>query len=666
MISFIDRVRQSMVTHPVQRGFSLSQWEKQFNEHDNHDEPDKMLYEIGKWVFDRLEEIRCKLRELPLGNIPAQGFSRYICGALNLAAKGLSLKRVTFQAEGIVVSEALIQAKLPANEVRAAASLDEILIQTIDGGRYPLIHSLSTTANERKKTKSEVDLAIIQLLIHLGQYYDIVEGIWGNALWHGLQMVHTDSAIIFAPRDVHYSMNRAVSIFRRETLNNQIAQYAVQFWNSTPLSKREAYVHSVPKVRVVGAGRARRLHIYHRAKELKRAPLSLILRMIWQDEYLGPLITQSLPKHPELCVEDLLRAWETLRSLAEETLDRYPPPKERLLGFGEILPYATAYQEKDISALLQRALGINSRKAELIVSLLKFDANPRCELWSHPLVETLRGQLTLVVAPLLYGNIIRCVERWMKNGGLAIESKGPAFEKEVRRYVSDTGQDSPIKEAVYVHPDAFSINVGKETEEIDLIFVVGERIIIGEIKCQMFPTEALEYFEYYTTLNEAAIQAKRKANFVRHHLDVVLPRLQIPYSLPVGEAVVMPCVVPNQPLGVGFPIEGVPVVDLPIILRYLEGKWEQFVIFDPDGKKRHVGKTTYLYRNQKEASSGLPDYLLNPPQIQFFKQFAKVRELPMPPLNTGEPVVLTLTTEVRLPLGEAEFKTTEEPIQRNL
>lgn len=657
---FIHKARKSAVPQPTQRRFTLKKWEQAFNSATPHSEADEAVYEIGKWVFGRLENIRQQIAQLPLGNIPLKGLPKYICGALNLTAKDLSQKHVDFASQGFYFAEQFIQAKLPRSKISAPASPDEVLTQTVDGARYPLAHALSSTLEDHPRSDDEVDLALIQTLMLFGEYYDIVEGIWLHALWHGLRMTKAPAAIVFSPEDPEHDENHAVSVYRRQTLQYQAIQFCIGFWKQTPLAQRGANVRSLPRVLITGSGKSRKLSIHHSDEDCDSPPISTILRVVWQDEYLDPLMTQTMPRLPTLTLENLLSAWQTLRSLAEVTLSRYPIPKERLCRFGEMLPYATVYRESELVSLLRESLGVPLATAKQILSLLRFDPDPRCELWSHPLVEVSPGRYTLVVAPLLYGNVLRCVEHWMRIGGLDLSSRGPAFERQVRKQVAEGCQESILSASAYVHPSSFSLKVDTQEEEIDMVLAVGCCIVIAELKCQVFPSEALDYHDYYETLQGAAEQAKRKAAFVREHLEEFITRINMQYSLAVSETVVVPCVITNQPIGVGFPVDSVAVADLPIILRYLDGKWEQFVLFDGRGNKSQVGKTTRFYGNPDEAGRRLADYLLDPPQIRFFRNFVEVRELPCPPLSANELPFVTLTTQVRLPVGDREYKNAQQ------
>jgi len=656
MDKFVDKLRNSMTPHPTQRSFTLAKWEIAYLASLPHSESDKAVYTVGSWVFDRLECIRQQLADLPLGNIPEKDLPKYICGALNLFAKRLAQKHVNFETQGHFMPEQLIQAKLPKTRIAEPATPDEVMTQTVDGARYPLSHALLAPSSTRKKTKCRVDLALIQTLILLGEYYDIIETIWLHSLWHGLRMDTSPAVTVFSPQDLPHDENRSVSEYRRQALQSQAIQLSVGFWKSMSVEQKREHVSSLPRVRITGSGKSRKLMIHQSGEDCDSPPVSTIMRVVWQDEYLDPLMTQGMPRLPGLTLESLLTAWETLRSLAVATLMRYPMPKEQLCKFGEMAPYATAYGQNELVSLLRQALGVSPNTARQVLSLLTFDESPRCELWSHPLVEISKGRYVLLVATLLYGNVLRCVEQWMHSGGIDLGERGPEFEQQVRKEVTNGFRESTLNGTSYVHQTSFLFKVGKQREEIDVVLAVGSCIVVAEVKCQVFPSEALDFHIHYSTLKGAAQQAKRKADFVRENLADFISGIDLQYSISASDITVIPCVISNQPFGIGFPIDGVAVTDLPILLRFIDGKWEQFVLFDECGRKSQTGKTTHFYKNANEAGGSLSQYLLDPPQIRFLRNFVKVRKLSCPALNEETPPFVTLITEVRLPVGDKEYE----------
>lgn len=284
MKPFKEKVRYEKVIHPTQRGFSLNTWKSIYNLCTDQDEADHSIMQIGEWVFQQLESIRLILRELPLGSISQKQLPSYICGAINLQAKDLSLLEFANNEEDLLVIEQQIQAMLPQTDISSPAFPDEIITQTIDGVRYPLYQALKFKQEDTTITDKEVDLKLIQTLILLGEYYDIVEGIWMRALWEGSRMKITTNKVIFSPENMENSMNLAVSEYRRQALQLQSIHISLGAWKRMASKDRESLLLEIPQVRITKVGKRKRLSVFFDCTNSSVPPLSLIRRIVWEQE----------------------------------------------------------------------------------------------------------------------------------------------------------------------------------------------------------------------------------------------------------------------------------------------------------------------------------------------------------------------------------------------
>jgi hypothetical protein len=177
----------------------------------------------------------------------------------------------------------------------------------------------------------------------------------------------------------------------------------------------------------------------------------------------------------------------------------------------------------------------------------------------------------------------------------------------------------------YVAPD--TVFVGPNREEIDLLIRIGRLLLVGEAKCQFFPVEALDLYRSRERLREGSAQAVRKAEAVRNSLH----ELQSTTGLSDTHSVtVLPFVLSNHVLGSGYPIDGVPVVDLlylSILLR--QGFLRIGVVMDRNGEV-DPGDTIRFYTDQADAERRLPQLLAEQPVVQVFEPLVQRRMRPLP------------------------------------
>lgn len=102
---------------------------------------------------------------------------------------------------------------------------------------------------------------------------------------------------------------------------------------------------------------------------------------------------------------------------------------------------------------------------------------------------------------------------------------------------------------------------------------------------------------------------------------------QLGYSAPENPKIAC-CVLTNSAVYSGFPIDNVPIVDLPILGAFFKNEYVK-------AESRHQGKSVFrhaiqFYKDANEAGAVLHDYLSSPPQLSDTKQFVHKREVCFP------------------------------------
>ncbi len=659
MGEFLENVRNGRRTgirHPTQRGFSTDQWTKAYNQH-SADERDKAVYEVGIWIYSRLQRVREKLAEIPIPQgIPRSTRVLLFCGGLNFSTAEITSKKFPASKEEGYIAEQLIQARIRGNRLGADGSPDEFLPVHIDGGRFSLVFdALKAPEIQEHVSESEEEiLRRVQTRLWGGQYYDMLENLWLECLWQGLKLETEDGVDRIVSTDTLFTINLAVSLFRRDSLNSQAIQHIYNLWRTALSRDNKLAVAHVPKVSVTGSGKKKRYSVIFPKEAPDEPPIIAVMRLVVEDRYFADIVNLELPKYPALTVNRLLLAWAALLSLADTCIARFPPITE-VKTIGKLKLYSPVFKRADLIPVMSAAAETDRTTGGQILSLFTLEDDPRCDPWTHPLIPVDGSRYAMLVAPPKFGNPLRCIEQWIVAGGLNLDSKGPLFEAHARDTLRQASDAANHLKHTSVVDHSFKLTVAGRTEEIDIVLRMANTVLFCEAKCQVFPTGPMEYQHYFETLRGAARQILRKVEFARSNPEEAIKQLGFSEDVEARKAVFTPAVLTNQSLGVGFPIDGVPIVDDLILTRYLDGKWETGVVF-ADGQKKSVAKTVQFYESEDEASEKIGDYLSNPPQINFLTQYVQPRAFPIPKNDDSDNEAVRWATEVHLPLPDKDFE----------
>jgi len=226
---------------------------------------------------------------------------------------------------------------------------------------------------------------------------------------------------------------------------------------------------------------------------------------------------------------------------------------------------------------------------------------------------------------LKFGNRLRIAERWLQQGGYDLDRRGPVFEQLARETISAYLKASRLLHDYHVAPD--TVYVGSTREEIDLLIRIGKLLLVGEAKCQLFPVEPLEHYRFHDRLGEGAAQALRKATAVR----ASLADLPANVGLSGGDDIaVVPFVLSNHVLGSGYPIDGVPVVDLLYLSTLLQNGYLRTMVVMGRKGEEDPGTAVRLYTDQADAERRIPQLLSDQIVTKVFEPMTKRRIRPMP------------------------------------
>jgi hypothetical protein len=152
-------------------------------------------------------------------------------------------------------------------------------------------------------------------------------------------------------------------------------------------------------------------------------------------------------------------------------------------------------------------------------------------------------------------------------------------------------------------------------------------LLVGEAKCQVSPADAIERYRFQQRLREGAEQAVRKADAVRVYPTDVQAAVGLNGA---DNLVVLPFVLSNSILYSGYPVDGVPVVDLLYLGTLLrDGGLRTMVVVGRRGEE-DPGNFREYYVSQADAEARLTDLLMRQPVVEILGSLVQGRLRPMP------------------------------------
>lgn len=183
--------------------------------------------------------------------------------------------------------------------------------------------------------------------------------------------------------------------------------------------------------------------------------------------------------------------------------------------------------------------------------------------------------------------------------------------------------------SAYIYDRALKVSDGKTEEEIDLVFIVGSSIILGEIKCSLFPSEPLEIYRFFRTIDSASKQVKRKADFVEKNITEVLRIIGREDMIEnIDKIKISPIVITNLPYGSGLQINNVPITDQRILSTYIRRIQDVFVSqSEKDGTN---AKQAIFYNSEEEAETNIIPFLKSPLSVRLCRKLLDHKIKPFP------------------------------------
>lgn len=396
---------------------------------------------------------------------------------------------------------------------------------------------------------------------------------------------------------------------------------AMQWPHMTPTQRRDqALPRSVGQARWSVNGWTNKVR---RMEYLSKRPRGYPLeRQALESSYLGLFLDEELPLAPGLTASLIHQAWWIITDMANqiERVARQAAEKGTLT----LLQAAYATTEGELTRSIVSALKIPDSQALDIIAFLTFREGGAGKgnrgLWSAPLVACRDGSLLIPQAIFNISDPVYRVEAWLERGGIddtALERRGDRFEAKCRAgLVAAMGGNKTFKDA---HIATHGISMSKSfPHQTDLLFQIGNRAFVGEIKCWLTPADAHHWDRFYRIrLPEAVEQAVVRADALRANREVLAMVLGIP-RVQADALEICPIAVLNQSAGFSLVSRGCRIVDADFLRSYLRSPEMM------SGVAMHYGKpvaqqVVSLYKNEQAASDSFDRIMANPWPLRRFR-----------------------------------------------
>lgn len=622
-VSLLDELRRSKIAGPASDQFDLVTWQA-LASRDTVTAEELDILKAGTFIRQTLEQLRAGLgvtcrQELSAG-------VRILSVVAGVNRECLAAEAIHFAAsEQLIHQNELFSVDLlasPSLEVNGGTyNADEILESIVDAGEALLRLMPPESANA--KPASVPALADVMADLNLASAHSITADIWMDVLWRQVRVQRTSEGVVFRSENVDAEVRRAISLYRHSndmhwnayiSRDHRPATNALEWFTKTRTAERRVSVPSYYASRL---------------------------------EVPGPL-------YPHLTLKAVMKAFDNLAVVAEAACQRLNDA--RALNTDETpgvtldaLQWACVYERSTLIEFMGNRTGLTAVGAEELLDFLTFGCQrvtdkvqPHDDVWSAPLVALRHGVgpgeacVALMVHPLRHGGLLRLTDIWLQRLGFDLDFRGTSFEAHCRARLVELCDHSSLAShaRVFARDFKFVDTDGKE-QQIDLLLVIGDKLVVGEIKCLLAPHGPMAWTNHAGKITKAVHQALCRISAIRRSLPQFLARARQLGCVIPDKFEPLPMVLLNHAIGTGQTVNEVPVVDLQMLETFFNGRLRHFEVFHGNESVEQGPEKTF-YANAEDAAGAFAQYLRHPPQLARLQDKVITRLFPTS-VNETEP-----------------------------
>lgn len=553
---------------------------------------------------------------------PSEDDQRLLRGALWIGAKAGALYRtrpVRFprlgSSDAVVLAIAVLNREyrtLTANARSAGASATAdglpVTIDYLSNVRFENAHGQSMTSGDYTEafvdaldawlfdaarcpaaTEPKLDVAgMVEPLVNFYSTRHVLKRLFDKVLHLGHYLNDSD---IWVPHDQALASLHQAWFARGEAVFGAAPAQLSNVWGDLEKAQRRrlGLARSVTEARPGTHGAL--LKVERLAYLSKRAPQQPLVRAGLRSSYIAEFLDQPLPLAAAMTAAMIEDAWwicgDAAKALAAAARLSHG------MRTGE--QYANAIDRSELVRAIGKALAIKLDVAEQLVAFLTYGESPRpkrgevvCDsdrgwrgLWAAPLVRVPEQDLLLLplavfeqCAPLYR------VEAWLEKGGLNDQGtsksargkaqRGHQFERSYRAQLCAALGENDLLRTSRIAPEEIKKDEedGGFLEQIDILFKLGNRLFVGELKFLLTPADPHQWSRHYEKLEDAAAQARNKAAALDARRDIAAAALGLTETEVAGLPIT-PLVILNSGFGFSLEVDGCRVVDAMYLRDFL-------------------------------------------------------------------------------------------------
>ncbi|MDH5898123.1 hypothetical protein [Vibrio splendidus] len=610
MGQFFEEIKRERIKTPTQKNFCLNKWNESWSKLKNTaSERDEKIYKAGVIIDSLLSEIRVKLASAYKKEIPNITNEKLLMAYISLSNRdrAISSKSTT---ENVNLHSITSSKNKVGNEI----TLQEISDGAVDGVAKA-IYFCKDRINKSKNLKcgsNPIDkLKFIEVESSLSQLYGMYESYWQAILWSDYELIELSKEekiyVIKQPKN-ESEVGSLVSHIRKSRLGAQSAAIS-----SSP--RIQAFYEKNKYISMSKIGRKNKLKIltilnsddeiaaYNSDWQTKKIFLT--------DEFNEDALKSEFENG--FSIYDALEVFRHLMLLSIIYTRKYPED-DSVYNLNKLYEFCPRINKIDLCNAIKSATGFSFEKTRIILRFIEFKAGKNEDLWCHPLISISDKYYSILTSSLITPVIVRLVEHWLVSLGVELQDKGTTYEKVIIDNLNEAlGKNKYISD--FDNAVSRRIKVNGEEEEIDLLLRVGDLILVGEAKSIVTTDSDISQYRTIGTLKKASNQVIRKTKFLERNLKDVFDKLNWNYQCDYEYKFVR-VIINSGRMYVGFNVDGVPVCDEKVLLRYFTSDTIPLLssLDDKTKKEKHIAWVK-LYKDISGLEGNLSLYLENPPQI---------------------------------------------------
>ncbi|WP_412471215.1 hypothetical protein [Halobacteriovorax sp. RT-2-4] len=615
-MSFRKLVIKNKVKQPNQVGFSLKKWKECFEGCENTSREDESLYKAGIWFHGNFNFLRNEFSQVMVPEYARSDLIMAFIGSVNrdyIIAKKQVQEYARIDDNTYVANKA-IEARLTTGIDGHSVDAEGFVSGIVETLKFTLSEVLKIE-NKPKNSSSKDVLDFIRKRSNLAASYNLHNSLWNNMVWESWLYEEHEDCTYFFPSNVEWFKSYTVGLHRFYAILGENIQRNIMMWEDLPKQFREIIrkreFSSIKRKNGVFT-----LRNITPPEELQFPPRGLGHSLAAETIYWQDLLIEPLDEFEGLCIRDLQSLWQGIQSIVELIVNKLD--KNIIINdIDDLLTLCPRINKNSLIKGLAEKYSKPVRSVKKFVDSLFFEGKHKDDIWLTPFIDVGNGSIGLIIPAILDNNNIRLIEKWMSIGGLDLGKRGDLFEIYVVDFIKSSLSNSKYMSENRVVGSRNFYYTNKNFEELDLVWQIGDTVVIGELKCILYACEAIEKHNYLQTLEGGCRQLDRKIKVVNENREAFIKDFGLSCS---SNFKIVPIVVTNMPLASGYICQNISVVDLNIIDRYIDGFQEHFSIADPKTRKFTPSLKVVFHNNLEEAARKVENYFRKPNTVEILKE----------------------------------------------